>query len=219
MSVVKGALGILDDMVVDANLVQLSSHTMKMLKTGVKVGLSQHYAPVIALFAQMATSEVNMFLDAGAVNRVKSMLNQLFDNIEASLADYSHTEASELENFRNLKAKLEQSIRELEENKVLLEDHIEEMNMCLLQESLLIQKSEEKISRNTNLLELSVEMCAAFEAEHAAATASRREELDLLKTVRKMVKRRLDGIGANVVARDDAFVNEEVDTYQADSFE
>jgi len=93
------------------------------------------------------------------------------------------------------------------------------MNMCLFQESLLIQKSEEKISRNTNLLELSVEMCAAFEAEHAAATASRREELDLLKTVRKMVKRRLDGIGANVVSRDDSFDNVDVDGYTASSFD
>jgi hypothetical protein len=62
-------------------------------------------------------------------------------------------------------------------------------------------------------------MCAAFEAEHAAATAGRKEELELLKTVRKMVKRRLDGIGANVVARDDAFVNEEQDEYVSAEFE
>ncbi len=34
-----------------------------------------------------------------------------------------------------------------------------------------------------------------------------------------MVKRRLDGIGANVVARDDAFVNEEQEAYVSAEFE
>merc|ERR1711907_204868 len=74
---------------------------------------------------------------------------------------------------------------------------------CILEEELLVAKSKEKINRNSKLLALSVKMCAAFREEHAAATASRNEELELLKTVRKMVKRRLDGVGASVVARDD----------------
>merc|ERR1712146_38573 len=47
------------------------------------------------------------------------------------------------------------------------------------------------------LLNLSVSMCDAFRQEHEAATASRNEELDLLRTVRKMVRRRLEGIGSS----------------------
>ena len=41
------------------------------------------------MFAQMATSEADLFLDAGAVERIKGMLNQLISNIEDSLADYN----------------------------------------------------------------------------------------------------------------------------------
>jgi len=39
-------------------------------------------------------------------------------------------------------------------------------------------------------------MCAAFEAEFEAASESRDEELDLLQTVRKMVRRRMEGFRA-----------------------
>jgi len=52
MSVVKGALSILDELVAEeASLVQLSTHTSQLLRTGVRINLSHHYAPVIALFA------------------------------------------------------------------------------------------------------------------------------------------------------------------------
>lgn len=61
-------------------------------------------------------------------------------------------------------------------------------------------------------------MCASFEAEYAAATAARNEELELLDTVRGMVRRRLSGLGGSVVARDDSFDNEAVRSYEGDSF-
>merc|ERR1712023_523928 len=93
------------------------------------------------------------------------------------------------------------------------------MAQCILEEELIVAKSQEKINRNTNLLNLSVSMCDAFRQEHEAATASRNEELDLLRTVRKMVRRRLEGIGSSVVARDDSFENEEVATYEAATFD
>ena len=89
MSTVQGAYSILDELVSeDAGLVQLSQHTAMLLRTGVKAGMSKHYAPVIAVLAQMATSDVNMFLDEGAVGRVRSMLDELMGNLQDSLDDY-----------------------------------------------------------------------------------------------------------------------------------
>merc|ERR1719476_749602 len=85
-------------------------------------------------------------------------------------------------------------------------------------DQLLVAKSNEKINRNSKLLALSVSMCEAFQEEHAAATASRDEEMELLGTVRKMVRRRLEGLGASVVARDDSFDNTAVTSYENDSF-
>merc|ERR1711976_830980 len=89
LSVVNGAISLLDDFVAEeASLVQLSAHTTQLLKTGVQIKLASHYAPVIAVFAQMATAETDMFLDAGAVNRIRGMLEQLLENVQDSLADY-----------------------------------------------------------------------------------------------------------------------------------
>jgi ElaB/YqjD/DUF883 family membrane-anchored ribosome-binding protein len=220
LSVVNGAVNLLDDFVAEeASLVQLSAHTKQLLKTGVQIRKAAQYAPVIAMFAQMATSENDMFLDAGAVERIRSMLQQLLSNIEESLADYNQEESVAQENFLELKAKLEQSIRDLQQNQQNLEDHLEEMAQCILEEELLVAKSNEKINRNGKLLALSVSMCAAFRAEHEAATASRNEELELLATVRKMVRRRMEGVGASVVSRDDSFENNVVETYDAAEFE
>merc|ERR1711988_1069841 len=83
-----------------------------------------------------------------------------------------------------------------------LEDHLEEMAQCVLEEKLLVAKSDEKVNRNTALLRLSHQMCDAFVEEFNAATESRKEEQELLKTVRKMVKRRLEGVGHSVKAAD-----------------
>merc|ERR1712039_1125238 len=160
-----------------------------------------------------------MFLDVAAVERIRGMLNQLLENIQESLADYNEEENMAQETFLALRARLEQSIRDLMQMQQELEDHLEEMAQCILEEELLVAKSNEKINRNTNLLNLSVQMCAAFREEHAAATASRNEELELLGTVRRMVRRRLDGIGASVVSRDDSFENVEVATYDAAEFD
>jgi hypothetical protein len=57
----------------------------------------------------------------------------------------------------------------------------------MLEENVIMSSSEDKISRNTNLLDLSRKMCAAFEEEYHEATAGRNEELELLAVVRKMV--------------------------------
>jgi hypothetical protein len=147
------------------------------------------------------------------------MLEELVGNIQDSLADYNEEENLAQETFLTLKGRLEQSIRDLMAMQQELEDHLEEMAQCILEEELLVAKSKEKISRNSALLKLSVEMCNAFVAEHVAATASRNEEIELLGTVRKMVRRRLEGLGGSVVARDDSFDNAEVASYDAAEFD
>ena len=49
-------------------------------------------------------------------------------------------------------------------------------------------------------------MCDAFEAEYESASAARREEVELIETVRSMVNSRLGGLSnSSVGARDDDF--------------
>ena len=51
--------------------------------------------------------------------------------------------------------------------------------------------SQQKVDRNTNLLNKSVSMCDAFQEEYDLAKASRNEEIELIETIRKMVNYRL----------------------------
>merc|ERR1712187_473817 len=99
------------------------------------------------------------------MGRIRVMINQLMENIQNSLADYTEEENLAQETFLALKARLEQSIRDLMQMQQELEDHLEEMAQCILEEELLVAKSNEKINRNTKLLALSVSMCEAFAEE------------------------------------------------------
>merc|ERR1712110_1196331 len=57
VTVLTGALDYLDELVAgEAKVSLLQTHTMKLIKTGVKVGLMKHYAPVIVTLAQIAAS-------------------------------------------------------------------------------------------------------------------------------------------------------------------
>merc|ERR1712072_1365464 len=128
-------------------------------------------------------------------------------------------EEGKKEAFLILQGKLNASITALTKNKMDLEDHVETMQQCVLEEKVLVNASRTKLARNTKLLNLSISMCAAFEKEYAAATKSRNEELKLLVEVRRLVKKRLDGLGHSVTSRDDSFNNKKVQKYNAATFE
>merc|ERR1712072_1077913 len=128
-------------------------------------------------------------------------------------------EEGKKEAFLILQKKLNDSITALTDNKMDLEDHVETMQQCVLEEKVLVNASRTKLARNTKLLNLSVSMCAAFEKEHAAATSSRNEELGLLVQVRRLVRKRLNGLGHSVVSRDDSFNNAKVAKHKAATFD
>ena len=79
------------------------------------------------MFAKMATSNINMFMEDASVARIKSMLETLKENIAESARQYAEEETLRQEQFDTLKGKLEASINTLESNEMRLEDHIEEM--------------------------------------------------------------------------------------------
>lgn len=187
----------------EATLIQLSQHSSNLLKTGIAIHQAAAYAPAVALLAQMATSDEDMFTDEGAVSRIREMLEGLIEKINDALAEDQFAEATTVEAFKNMKANTEQNLRDLKASEVRLTDHIDAMEQCVLEEDVIISKSKAKFERNTNLLKAAEEMCSAMAAEYATATAARKEELELLVVVRGMVNKRLGGVGASVKSRDE----------------
>lgn len=93
------------------------------------------------------------------------------------------------------------------------------MSQCVLEEQVVMDRANEKVVRNTNLLNASVAMCEAFEEEYETATESRNEEIELLGVVRNMVNRRLSGVAQSIVDRDDGFQAYSGPQYQEEEFD
>merc|ERR1719473_1401065 len=112
--------------------------------------------------------------------------------------------------FQETANQLNASIAALEARQTALEDHIEEMKQCVLEESLVMSQAEQKVNRNQGLLDTSVSMCQSFLDEYNTAKEARDEELELLDTVRSMVQQRLGNLANNSVGRfDDGVVVEQ----------
>merc|ERR1712139_159115 len=78
MTVLGGAMDFLDELVAgEASLVQLSEHTMNLIQTGTMIHVMHAYSPVITPFAQMAASEEDVFVDESAVDRVRTMMEEM----------------------------------------------------------------------------------------------------------------------------------------------
>jgi len=112
------------------------------------------------------------------------MLEQLKENIAESARNYAEEEALRKAMFEETETQLNASIDALKARKMSLEDHIEEMKQCVLEEQLVMSQAEQKVNRNTGLLNTSTSMCQSFLDEFNTATESRDDELELLATVR-----------------------------------
>lgn len=78
----------LDQMVAgEASLLELSQHTMKFIQVGTHTHMMGQYAPLITLFAQMAASEEDMFVDVSAVDRCKAMMEEIIATCRANMEE------------------------------------------------------------------------------------------------------------------------------------
>lgn len=69
--------------------------------------------------------------------------------------------------------------------------HIDDMNKCVLEETQVMSKAENKFNRNTEMHGVAKKMCDTFEAEWNTASEQRKEEMDLLRIIRTMANERM----------------------------
>jgi len=90
----------------------------------------------------MATANNDMFMENASVERIRSMLTQLQENIAESARQYAEEEKLRQDMFEETSTQLNASIDALEARQMALEDHIEEMKQCVLEEQLIINQAE-----------------------------------------------------------------------------
>lgn len=185
-------MGFLDELVSgDASLVQLSAHTMNLIQTGTMIHVMHAYSPVIQLFAQMAASEEDLFVDQSAVDRVRAMMEEMVGTVRVNLDQLESVEAALQEEFDSVSANLEETLRQLRALEARLSGHIDDMNACVLEEGIVMTAATEKVSRNTDMLATAETMCESFRVSYETATEGRNEERDLLRIIKQLAEKRM----------------------------
>merc|ERR1712039_685646 len=192
ITVLGGAMDFLDELVAgEASLVQLSQHTMNLIQTGTMIPVMHAYSPVITLFAQMAASEEDVFVDQSAVDRVRQMMADMMGTVRVNLDSLQSAEAALQEEFDTVSANLEETLRQLGALEARLSGHIDDMNACVLEEGIVMTAATEKVARNTEMLNTATAMCDAFRVSYETATEGRNEERDLLRIIKQLAEKRM----------------------------
>merc|ERR1712176_367593 len=192
ITVLGDAMDFLDELVAgEASLVQLTQHTMSLIQTGTLIHVMHSYSPVISLFAQMAASEEDVFVDQSAVDRVRQMMKDMMGTVRVNLDSLQGAEAALQEEFDTVSANLEETLRQLRALEARLSGHIDDMNACVLEEGIVMTAAKEKVSRNSEMLATAEAMCEAFRVSYETATEGRNEERDLLRIIKQLAEKHM----------------------------
>merc|ERR1712113_1210021 len=148
-------------------------------------------ASLITLFAQMAASEEDVFVDQSAVDRVRAMMADMVGTVRVNLDSLQSQEAALQEEFDTVSANLEETLRQLRALEARLSGHIDDMNACVLEEGIVMTAAKEKVVRNTEMLDVATAMCASFKEQYETATEGRNEERDLLRIIKQLAEKRM----------------------------
>jgi hypothetical protein len=156
--------------------------TNKLLQATVRTGHSHMVLPVYTRLLQMHATQ-----DFGkdAIGEIRSLLNSLRENTVNSIVSLDNDEAANLARYNDNHARLDDLISRLSSQVAISDDYIFSMSACVDQETSISALSDDKVSRNTDLLEQARKLCQATEDEFTQAELSRTKQnriLDLLET-------------------------------------
>jgi hypothetical protein len=175
----------------EASLVQLAQTTKNLIQTGTMIHVMHSYSPVISLFAQMAASEEDVFVDQSAVDRVRAMMADMVGTVRVNLDKLEGAEAALQEEFDTVSANLEETLRQLRALEARLSGHIDDMNACVLEEGIVMTAAKEKVTRNQDMLDTATAMCESFRVSYETATEGRNEERDLLRIIKQLAEKHM----------------------------
>jgi len=181
------AIGLVEAVVSgEASLVQLVRHTHKMLRNSIKLGATEKFATLMAVFAQLGTKES----DTEFLEQLSNVVQRLRGEIEDS---WNATQAFELQSQADFEATLQRTqdqIAHLQQTQGELETSLASLNRCIVEQTGVVGSATAKRDRNQRLWDEAAAYCATGEDQYQTSTRARRDELDLLDTLRAKVTAR-----------------------------
>jgi len=172
----------------EEEFVQLAKHSHKLFKAAMRSGKIEAYADTFAILAALSNKQADA--DVEILERVRNVLSNLHDSIEANWearvtaeedliqrGEAAHTSATEVY----------QSLLD-EESRLTIE--VADLNKVIVTETGVVSSATAKKDRNQRLWDDAVDLCTLQEDEYANSTTGRRQERDLIDTIRAKVHAR-----------------------------
>jgi hypothetical protein len=199
------ALEIIDQLTAgNGEFVQLARVSKRMLGHSIKLRKTSVYAPAIAALAQMTTNQ-DLFGNEAAIQRVVELLNRLEENIQEFINETEEGENANVALYNELKENQAAELSDLQHSEARLRNNIGDFELCVAVENSIRAKAQSKKDRNQQLLNDIQALCNTWESEHEYATAARKDMLETIAALRRLLKARLGKLNQSVLDADTDF--------------
>ncbi len=169
-----------------------------VLRHANKLGAMKHAVPVlVALANTQVPTEHNVYNSAKNQDlgeKLKNAVQTLIERIQADWQKNEDDEAKAVAAFLILKAKLDNAIEALKANIKKAKEQIEAMKKCVADEAAILSEALAKLTRNSGLKKSAKQMCSTFAKEFIEATNARKEEVQTIREILKIIEKRFGEI-------------------------
>jgi len=169
-----------------ASMIQLVKHSHKMLRNSVKLGATEKFGTMMSIFAQLGNTETdNEFLE-----QLSNVTTRLRNEIEEDWQAKQAQELADAEEYETLRNTTVAQIETLRNTEGELETLLANLNRCIIQETGNVFTATARRDQHQRLWNEASAYCQTVETQYTTSTQERRDELDLLDTLRARVTQR-----------------------------
>jgi len=202
----------------ESSFLQLSKHMNGLLKSAVKIRKVHLLSGVMSAMSQLASKDIQA--DEALLEKVKTLLTNFREKTDSEYRDAATAEEAAIAAYNEDKARLTDAINSLQTQKDGLEGELKQLEKCIITQTGIVQSATQKRDRNQRLLDDASALCNSVAEEYTAATASRKQELELLSAIRERVEARFGQLSEGVTARgeEDTFTSTNDYAYEQPAF-
>ncbi|EGR29574.1 ndc1 protein, putative [Ichthyophthirius multifiliis] len=174
--------------------VQLTRHITKLFARTTKAGKTNAIAPLLSALVELGNAQV-VGVPRDLVLKIRNLFNALEDDLIKAYDLAAATENERQTLFDNTVTQYKQVLEQQHEYESKLNEYLIIVQQCVVVESDVLSKANQKAKRNQQALEAAAAMCFAFDQEYNNATLSRSDEQDLLVKIRSFIQQQADAFG------------------------
>lgn len=162
-----------------------------LLKGASKVGILANTIPILM---SLSTKTKDFIITEDTKANLSNLVQKVQDEIDSA----KKIESKSQETHTAYKTNVEKYISQLKITLTTIKVQINEMNLCVKNETAISEQAGSKMTRNLKLLKSAEKMCKEFAAEFVAATENRLEQVQTLQEIFQIVKQRYQNVSKNL---------------------